>query len=103
MVALQQRQPNSEIIDPALMMRANQMSRLILHYFSKVMTKNIYLVVCSAQEEPVVWHIPNKENVADLMTKVLYGQKRRCLVSSILYDIHDDHLLSVSVSTDTIK
>ena len=36
-------------------------------------------------------HIPSKENIADLLTKVLYGQKRRYLVSNILYDIHDDH------------
>ena len=41
--------------------------------------------------ESLVGHIPSKENVADLMTKVLYGQKRKYLVSTILYDIHDDH------------
>ena len=33
---------------------------------------------------------PSKENVADLMTKVLFGHNRRYLVSNILYDIHDD-------------
>ena len=41
--------------------------------------------------ESLVGHIPCKENIADLMEKVLYGQKRRYLVSNILYDIHDDH------------
>ena len=41
--------------------------------------------------ESLVRHIPSKENVADLLTKVLYGHKRRCLVSNILYDIYDNH------------
>ena len=44
-----------------------------------------------AMVESLVAHILGKENVADLMTKVLYGHKRRYLVSSILYDIHNDH------------
>ena len=35
-------------------------------------------------------HIISKENVADLMSKVHYGQ-RRYLVSNILYDIYDNH------------
>ena len=38
-----------------------------------------------------VGHIPSKENVADLMTKAFYGQKRRYLVSNILDDINDEH------------
>ena len=41
--------------------------------------------------ESLVGHIPIKENVTDLMTKVVYGHKRQYLVSNILYDIHDDH------------
>ena len=41
--------------------------------------------------EFLVGHIPSKENVADLLMKVLYGEKRRYLVSNILYDIHDIH------------
>ena len=44
-----------------------------------------------AMSESLVGHIPSKDNVADLMTKVLYRHKRRHLVSNILYDIHDDH------------
>ena len=44
-----------------------------------------------AMGESLVRHLPSKENIADLMTKVLYGQKRRYLVSNICYDIHDDH------------
>ena len=44
-----------------------------------------------AMGESLVGYIPSKENVADLMTKVLHGHKRRYLVSNILYDIHDDH------------
>ena len=44
-----------------------------------------------AMDEFLVGQIPSKQNVADLMTKVLYGQKRKYLVSNILHDIHDDH------------
>ena len=39
----------------------------------------------------LVGHIPSKENVADLITKVLYGHKTRYLVSNILHDIYNDH------------
>ena len=44
-----------------------------------------------AMGESLVGHVPSKENVADLLIKVLYGHKRRYLVSNILYDIYDDH------------
>ena len=56
-----------------------------------------YHTVCESVEmgESLVGCIPSKENATDLMTKVLYGQKRKYLVSNILYDIHDDHKLSV--------
>ena len=49
-----------------------------------------YHAVCESvgMGESLVRHIPSKENVADLMTKVLYGQKRKHLVSNIFYDIH---------------
>ena len=52
-----------------------------------------YHAVCEsvAMGESLVGYIPSKENVADLLTKVLYGEKRRYLVSNILYDIHNDH------------
>ena len=52
-----------------------------------------YHAVCEsvAMGESLVGHIPSKENTADLMTKVFYGQKIRYVVSNILYDIHDDH------------
>ena len=44
-----------------------------------------------AMGESLVEHIPCKENVADLVTKVLYGHKRRCLISNFLCDVHEDH------------
>ena len=58
-----------------------------------------------AMEESLEGHIPSEENITDLMTKVLCGQKRTYLVNNILYDIHDDHWLSVSVSKrlNTVK
>ena len=46
-------------------------------------------------------HIPSKENVEDLMTKVSYGHKRRYFVSNILYDIHDNYQLSVITNDGT--
>ena len=42
-------------------------------------------------EESLVGQIPSKGNVADLMTKVLDGQKRKYLVRKFFYDIHDCH------------
>ena len=42
----------------------------------------------------LVGHIPSKKNVADLMTNILHGQKRRYLVRNIIYDVYDDHQLS---------
>jgi hypothetical protein len=36
-------------------------------------------------------HIRTNENVGDLATKVLYGQKWRYMVSQLLYDIYDDN------------
>ena len=45
--------------------------------------------------ELLVEHIPSKENVTDLMTKVLNGLKKRYLVNN---PNHDYHWLSVSDS-----
>ena len=52
-----------------------------------------YHAVCEsvAMGESLLGHIPRKESIADLMTKVLYGPKRRYLVSNILFDIYDNH------------
>ena len=54
-----------------------------------------YHAVCEsvAMGESLLGHIPRKESIADLMTKVLYGPKRRYLVSNILFDIYDNHQL----------
>jgi len=43
-----------------------------------------------AMGESLTGHIGTNENVGDLATKVLYGQKRRYMVSQLLYDIYDD-------------
>ena len=40
-----------------------------------------------AMGEALVAYIPTKKNLADLFTKVLYGQARRFLVSRILWDV----------------
>ena len=39
----------------------------------------------------LVIYIPSNENITDHMTEVMYGQKKRYLVSNILYDIYDDY------------
>ena len=44
-----------------------------------------------AMGESIVGHVPRKENITDFLMKVLYGEKRRSLVSNILYDIHGEH------------
>ena len=44
-----------------------------------------------AMGDSLVRHITSKENVAYLLTKVLNGQKRKHLVSNILYDAYDNH------------
>ena len=46
-----------------------------------------------ASGESLLTHIPTVDNLADLMTKVTFGAKRRRLVSKILYDIFDEHYL----------
>ena len=40
-----------------------------------------------AMGEALVAHIPTKKNLADLFTKVLYGQTRRFLVDRMLWDV----------------
>jgi hypothetical protein len=40
-----------------------------------------------AMGEALVAHIPTKKNLADLFTKVLYGQVQRFLVSQMLRDV----------------
>ena len=40
--------------------------------------------------EALTGHIRTNENVGNLATKVLYGQKRQYMVSQLLYDIYDD-------------
>ena len=44
-----------------------------------------------AMGESLMGHIRTNENVGDLATKVLYGQKRRYMVPQLLYDIYDDN------------
>ena len=42
-----------------------------------------------AMGESLTAHIPPDRNVADLLTKLLYGQKRKNIVGEILFDIYD--------------
>ena len=42
-----------------------------------------------AMGESPTGHISTHLNFADLLTKILYGQKRRDMVEGILYDIYD--------------
>ena len=44
-----------------------------------------------AMGESLLTHIKTSDNLADLLTKVTFGAKRRKLVGGILYDIFDDH------------
>ena len=40
-------------------------------------------------KECLTTHVPTLNNYADLLTKVLYGKKRRDLVGGILHFIYD--------------
>ena len=42
-------------------------------------------------KECLISHIPTSKTVADLLTKVLFGRKRRELVSAVLADVYDDY------------
>ena len=42
-----------------------------------------------AAKECLTSHIPTLQNLSDLLTKVLFGQKHRNLVQGIMYDIYD--------------
>ena len=43
-----------------------------------------------AMGESLTYHIRTKHNVADLLTKVLFGIKRRGFVAELLWDIYPD-------------
>ena len=42
-------------------------------------------------KEVLTSHISTNHNYADLLPKVLYGQKRRNCVEGIMYDLYDTH------------
>ena len=44
-----------------------------------------------AMGECLTTHIPTKENLSDMMTKVLYGSKKRGIVKELMYDVFDSH------------
>jgi hypothetical protein len=44
-----------------------------------------------AMGEILTTHIKTDNNLSDFMTKVTFGQKRRHLVGSVLYDLYDDY------------
>ena len=51
-----------------------------------------------AMGEALVAHIPAKKNLADLFTKVLYGQTCRFLVDRMLWDVLPSNLTSQELS-----
>ena len=36
-------------------------------------------------------HIPTKDNLSEMMTKALYGSKKRGLVEGLMYDVFDSY------------
>jgi len=40
--------------------------------------------------EALVGHIRSELNVADFLTKILFGQKRKYFVGQVLYDMYND-------------
>ena len=47
-----------------------------------------------AMGEALVAHIPTKKNLADLFTKVLYGQMHRFLIDRMLWDVFPSDQMS---------
>ena len=43
----------------------------------------------AAMKECTTTHIPTLQNFSDLLTKVLYGRKRRNLVDGLMFDIYE--------------
>jgi len=43
-----------------------------------------------AMGESMTAHVPTEYNLADLLTKILYGIKKRRLVNDILWDVYDE-------------
>ena len=43
----------------------------------------------AAMKECITTHIPSLMNFSDLLTKVLYGQKRRNLADGLMFDIYE--------------
>ena len=41
--------------------------------------------------ECLTTHIPTKDNLSDMMTKVIYGSNNRGLVKLLMYDVFDSH------------
>ena len=65
---------------------------------ARINTEKEELVICYhnvheavAMSEILTSHVRTENNFSDFMTKVTYGQKRRHLVGSILFDIYDYH------------
>ena len=44
-----------------------------------------------AMGEWLTTHTPTKENLSDMMTKVVYGSNKRGLVKELMYDVFDSH------------
>ena len=44
-----------------------------------------------AMGESLTAHVKTQHNYSDLLTKVLYGAKRKNCVGNIMFDIYDDH------------
>ena len=60
----------------------------------KKKNKSIYyhaLREAVAMGECLTTHIPTKDNLLDVMTKVLYGSKKRGLNKELMYDVFDSH------------
>ena len=49
-----------------------------------------------AMGESLTSHIPTQWNLADLLTKILYGMKWKGMVEGILYDVYDRQWVSMT-------
>ena len=56
-----------------------------------------------AMGECFTMHIPTKDNLSDIMNKVLYVSKKRGLVEGLMYDVFDSHEPIYKEGTDVSR
>ena len=68
------------------------MNTSLMNWYSKKQSTIDVFIEAVATKKLLRGHIRSDNNPADLLAKVISGQKRKLLVSLVLYDIHDEDI-----------